>query len=52
MPSRAERKANLMQMAEAEIEQLLDWTEATEAPDLGSIEEVVLRLRQLLSLIR
>lgn len=46
MQSRAERKTKLMQIAEAEIEQLLDWTEATEAPSLDRIEEIVLRLRQ------
>lgn len=46
MRSRAESKARLMRIAEAEIEQLLDWKEAAEAPDLGSIEEVVLKIRQ------
>jgi len=46
MKSRAERKANLMQMAEAEIEQLLDWMEARDEPDLSGIEEVVLALRK------
>jgi hypothetical protein len=46
MQNRAERKANMMKIAEAEIEQLLDWTETTEAPDLGKIEEVVLKIRQ------
>ena len=46
MKSRAERKANLMEMAEEEIEKLLDWIEATEAPGLGGIEEAVLRIRK------
>lgn len=32
-----------MQLAEAEIEQLLDWTEATGSPELVQIEEVVLK---------
>ena len=46
MKSRAERKGNLLQIAEAEIEQLLDWMEATDAPDLSGIEDEVLRLRK------
>lgn len=46
MTSRAERKVNLMQMAESEIEKLLDWMEATDAPDLSQIEEEVLQLRK------
>ena len=46
MKSRAERKANLMEMAEKEIEQLLDWMEATDRPSLGGIEEAVLRIRK------
>lgn len=46
MKSRADRKANLMEMAEEEIEKLLDWMEVTEAPALGGIEEVVLRIRK------
>ena len=48
MQNRGECKANLMQMAEAEIEQLLDWAEATGSPDLVQIEEVVLKIRQRL----
>lgn len=48
MRSRAESKAKLMEIAEAEIEQLLDWREATEGPDLSRIEAVVLRIRQRL----
>ena len=35
-----------MAMAEKEIEKLLDWMEATEAPDLGVIEKQVLELRK------
>jgi len=46
MKSRAERKANLMEMVEEEIEKLLDWMEVTEAPALGGIEETVLRIRK------
>lgn len=46
MKSRAERKANLMEMAEEEIEKLLDWMEATDRPSLGGIEEAVLRIRK------
>lgn len=46
MKSRAERKAELMREAEVRIEELLDWSEATAAPNLEQIEEVVLRLRQ------
>lgn len=46
MKSRAEQKANLMQIAEAEIEQLLEWMETTDAPDLSGIEEAVLQLRK------
>ena len=46
MQNRAERKANLMQMAEAEIESLLDWMEAAEAPDLREIEETVHQVRK------
>lgn len=46
MKSRAERKAKLMAMAEAELEGLLDWMEAEESPNLEQIEEVVLRIRK------
>ena len=46
MRSRAERKANLMAIAEVEIEQMLDWMEATDAPDLGGIEAEVLHIRK------
>jgi hypothetical protein len=43
MQSRAERKANLMEMAEKEIEKLLEWMEATDKPSLGGIEEALRR---------
>lgn len=46
MRSRAEQKAKLMEQAEEEIEKLLDWMSETEAPDLSSIEEIVLKLRK------
>jgi hypothetical protein len=42
-------KAAMMKAAEETIEELLDWHEATAAPDLGQIETEVLRLRQRLS---
>ncbi len=44
--SRVARKERLMEMAEAEIEKLLDWMEATNAPDLASIEKVVVQMRK------
>lgn len=43
---RAELKAELQAEAERLIEELLNWTEQTEAPDLTAIEEQVLKLRQ------
>lgn len=46
MKSRVESKAKLMEMAEAEMEKLLDWLEETEAPNLGAIEEIVLGIRK------
>ena len=46
MKSRAERKAVLMREAEARVEELLDWAEAAEKPNLEQIERVVLRLRE------
>lgn len=46
MESRNERKSRLMAMAEKEIEKLLDWMEATVAPDLCGIEKQVLALRK------
>lgn len=44
--TRAERKAALMQRAEALIEQMLDWSENTAKPNLTQIEDVALDLRQ------
>ena len=48
MKSRAMRKAELMAVAEQEIEGLLEWMEAEESPDLEQIEEEVLRIRKRL----
>jgi hypothetical protein len=44
--SRAEKKAALMQRADALIEQMLDWTETTSKPTLTQIEDIALDLRQ------
>ena len=46
MKSRTERKANLMKMAEEEIEKLLDWMEERDAPNLTGIEKVILSIRK------
>lgn len=45
-PTRAERKAGLMQRAEGLIEQMLDWSESTAQPNLTQIEDLALDLRQ------
>ena len=44
--SRAEKKAVLMQRAEALIEQMLEWTDTTTQPNLTQIEDMALDLRQ------
>lgn len=45
---RAEVKAELLQKAELLIDQLLEWNDQTQAPDLTQIEEIVLKLRKQL----
>jgi len=47
--SRAAIKAELMKKAEAAIDDLLDWHEATDQPNLTQVEEKVLEVRQRLS---
>lgn len=47
--SRAELKAELLAQAEEVIDELLDWHEATEAPSLSQIEDVVIELRRRVS---
>ena len=42
-------KAAMLEMAEQRIEELLDWHEKTERPNLSQIEETVLKWRQKVS---
>jgi hypothetical protein len=46
---RERRKVRLMKEAERLIDELLEWTDSTEEPNLGQIEGVVLKLRQRFS---
>ena len=43
---RSEVKAELLKKAELLIDELLDWTDETKAPDLTQIEDIVLKLRK------
>lgn len=45
---RAAVKAELLKQAEVLIDELLDWNDQTQAPDLTQIEDVVLKLRKQL----
>jgi uncharacterized protein with PIN domain len=45
---RAEVKAELLKQAEVLIDELLEWNDQTQAPDLTQIEDVVLKLRKQL----
>ena len=47
--NRAQLKAELLSQAEEVIDDLLDWHEATEAPTLAQIEDVILELRKRVS---
>lgn len=47
--TRAEVKADLTELADEVMAELLDWTEETAAPTLTQIEDIVLKLRQRLS---
>ena len=46
---RAELETKLMQVAQEVVTELLDWAEATQAPNLTQIEEEILSLRKRLS---
>ena len=43
---RSEVKSELLKKAELLIDELLDWTDESKAPDLTQIEEIVLKLRK------
>ncbi len=47
--TREERRAALEARAKELIDELMQWSEATERPDLTQIEEEILKLRQALS---
>jgi len=49
MKSRTKQKAELMKIAEEQIDRLLEWSEEAEAPNMGAVEEKVLQLRKVLS---
>ena len=47
--NRAEMKAEMMEKVEQRIEELLDWEERTERPNLNQIEKQVLQWRRKVS---
>jgi uncharacterized protein with PIN domain len=47
--TRESRKARLMKEFEAKVDELLDWEEETDKPNLTQIEEKVLKLRKQVS---
>jgi hypothetical protein len=47
--SREGRKAGLMKKLESAVEELLDWEEETDRPNLTQIEDKVLKLRKQVS---
>lgn len=47
--AREARKARLMERLESAVEELLDWEERTDRPNLTQIEGIVLKLRKQVS---